>query len=112
MNSESFVQCLTLTVACILSSYAPLRVSGCVFSILWPRRPSRGACAASIHENSPNILPRSKEGAGLWSGIAVAFSPHLWVRSAERPPHLRLNEGGVVPVHYNDIQAPIHSASV
>lgn len=61
MNSESFVQCLTLTVACVLSSYAPLRGSGCVFSILWLRRPSRGACAASIQENSPNILPRSRK---------------------------------------------------
>lgn len=54
--------------------------------------------STSVHE------AKREPDCGL--NCSCFFSPHLSLCRAERPPHLKLNEGGVVPVHYNDIQAP------
>lgn len=64
----------------------------------------------NFSENSLRVFPharRSKKESEIWElNRSCFFSPHLSLCRAERPPHLKLNEGGVVPVHYNDIQAP------
>lgn len=91
----------------LLSSYPPAPSSSC------SRRPP----SSIVTQGAPQPAPvpdarRRKQGAGREMQVQAPFSPHLSPCTTERPPHLKLNEGGVVPVHYNDMQAPIHSATV
>lgn len=99
--------CTLLRLHCILSPFCA--TPGLHVCRKHTQTQQRNACNTECKTApvSPPHARGSKERFRIVNWITAAFSPHISPRAElERPPHLKLNEGGVVPVHYNDIQAP------
>lgn len=129
---ESFVQRLTLS-PCILQPCGAAIASVSPFCVGPPPAPPRPrvrtSSRAPTRTKPPSVFPvrpsvrpsrraegkeRARKAAReATEPLACFFLPSSLARRSPSGLHvLSLNEGGVVPVHYNDIQAPIHSATV
>lgn len=116
--SGSLSPCILQPCIAAIASVSPF----CASAGPGPRVRTSSRAASSAADRASvrlSVLPgeqwkkRGRKAAREATESRLLFLPSSLTRRSPSGLHvLSLNEGGVVPVHYNDIQAPIHSATV